>query len=105
MALNTGTRQFLIVIGVVTIVSIGGYAIYAYSQKKKAEEETKANKPKINRQDAISVGAGIASFLTGIFQKKPAAGDAGSTYDPFATDNSYADDVSNESPSSYSSNF
>lgn len=52
------------------ILAIAGYATYAYIKKKK--EEAAAAKPKINIADAKAVGAGLGSFISGLFTKDTA---------------------------------
>lgn len=66
----SAAKKILIATVIITAVSVTGYLIYAYNKKK--QEEARQTLPKINPQDAISIGAGIASFISGLFGAKKA---------------------------------
>lgn len=61
------TGKILIWTGVIAAIAVGGYLYYRNAKKK---GDKNSNKPKINTEDAISVGAGVASFFNTLFGKK-----------------------------------
>lgn len=64
-----------VLIWTLAIVGIGiaSYATYAYLKKKKDEEAS--SKPRISTAEAKSIGAGIGSFISNLFNKDKVATD------------------------------
>jgi hypothetical protein len=63
---NSGTGKVIIWVTVIAVVAIGGYLTYYYIKKKK---EAAASGPRFSTDEAVSIGAGLAGFLKGIFSK------------------------------------
>ena len=61
--------KVLIWTGVIVVVAIGGYALYASAQKKK-EEAAATTRPRIDPANAVAIGAGVGALLSNLFKKK-----------------------------------